>query len=59
MTSEFLDAMTATPSARLAYIITDDDRRYQMVSDGLGDVTPIRLYSSYLQDFKINNGIAS
>lgn len=58
-TSEFLDAMTATPSARLAYIITDDDRRYQMVCDGLGDVTPVRLYSSYLQDFKINNGIAS
>lgn len=59
MTSEFLAAMSATPSARLAYVITDDDRRYQMVCDGLGDVTPVRLYSSYLQDFKINNGIAS
>ncbi|MCG7418255.1 MULTISPECIES: site-specific DNA-methyltransferase [Microbacterium] len=59
MTSDFLDAMSAMPSARLAYIITDDDRRYQMVCDALGDVIPIRLYSSYLQDFKINNGISS
>lgn len=57
--ADFIDAVRRTDAVRVAYVITDDDRRYQMVADSLGEIEMVRLYSSYLQDFKINNGIAS
>lgn len=40
-----------------AYVVTDDERRYQAVCALLPeDVTPVRLYESYLTNFEINTG---
>ena len=39
------------------YVVTDDERRYQAVCALLPeDVTPVRLYESYLTNFEINTG---
>ncbi|MCP2348135.1 site-specific DNA-methyltransferase [Nonomuraea roseoviolacea] len=53
----FLQAMADTPSTHLAFIVTDDDRRFQMICAELPDrVEPVRLYESYLKNFEINAG---
>ena len=42
---------------RIAYIVTDDDRRFQSVARRLPDtVEPIRLYESYLTNFRFSMG---
>lgn len=54
---EFQAAVAAADSVKVAYIVTDDDRRFQMVAGGLPDrVEPVRLYESYLNNFEINTG---
>ncbi|PPF59336.1 site-specific DNA-methyltransferase [Clavibacter michiganensis] len=55
----FIEAVRGQPGFVVAYIITDDERRYQMVCDGLAGIDTVRLYSSYLQNFQINNGTVS
>ena len=41
----------------LAYIVTDDDRRFQSVDQRLPDrVEPVRLYESYLTNFRFAMG---
>ncbi|MEN6518619.1 MAG: DNA methyltransferase [Methanospirillum sp.] len=53
----FVEAMTTSETARIAYIVTDDDRRFQMVCARLpGRITPLRLYESYLTNFEIAGG---
>lgn len=50
-------AAVATMGVGTAYIVTDDERRYQAVCALLPeDVTPVRLYESYLTNFEINTG---
>ena len=40
-----------------AYIVTDDDRRFQAIAHRLPDgVEPVRLYESYLTNFSFTNG---
>lgn len=47
----------ARKNLRLAYIVTDDDRRFQSVARRLPDgVDPVRLYESYLTNFSFANG---
>jgi adenine-specific DNA-methyltransferase len=42
---------------RIAYIVTDDDRRFQAMTKRLPDgVEPVRLYESYLSNFSFANG---
>lgn len=42
---------------RVAYIVTDDDRRFQAIAKRLPDgVEPVRLYESYLTNFSFTNG---
>lgn len=54
---EFQAAVAATDTVKVAYIVTDDDRRFQMVAGGLPErVEPVRLYESYLNNFEINTG---
>ena len=54
---EFLSVLHANEMARVAFIVTDDDRSYQMVCAELpGHVEPVRLYESYLTNFTINTG---
>ena len=53
----FLAAVAATESVRVAFIVTDDDRGFQMVCGELpARVETVRLYESYLTNFTINTG---
>jgi len=47
----------ASTCLRIAYIVTDDDRRFQALARRLPDgVEPVRLYESYLTNFSFTNG---
>lgn len=53
----FAKALTKAKDARLAFIVTDDDRRFQSVVRRLPEgVEPVRLYESYLTNFSFANG---
>ena len=53
----FCDAAAAKPTLRIAYVVTDDDRRFQAVARALPDsVEPVRLYESYLSNFRFSMG---
>jgi len=53
----FVKAITGSKTVRIAYIVTDDDRRFQMICSLLPEhLMPIRLYESYLANFEINSG---
>lgn len=56
-TSDFCKAAIKQKGVRVAYIVTDDDRRFQAVSRKLpGTIEPVRLYESYLSNFQFGNG---
>lgn len=51
----FCDAVAAKSGIRIAYIVTDDDRRFQSVARRLPSaVEPVRLYESYLSNFRFS-----
>lgn len=53
----FIKALAKAHDARLAFIVTDDDRRFQSVAKRLPKgVEPVRLYESYLTNFSFTNG---
>jgi adenine-specific DNA-methyltransferase len=53
----FTKAVTKAKDLRIAYIVTDDDRRFQAVARRLAaNVEPVRLYESYLTNFSFANG---
>lgn len=53
----FIKAVNKTKGLRVAYIVTDDDRRFQAIAKRLPDgVEPVRLYESYLTNFSFANG---
>lgn len=53
----FINAVKKTPGLCIAYIVTDDDRRFQALASRLPDgVEPVRLYESYLTNFSFTNG---
>ncbi len=53
----FLRALRKLDGIRIAYIVTDDDRRFQAISRRLpSGVEPVRLYESYLSNFQFVNG---
>lgn len=53
----FIHAVSQTSGLRIAYIVTDDDRRFQAIAKRLpGGVEPVRLYESYLSNFSFANG---
>jgi adenine-specific DNA-methyltransferase len=52
---DFIGSMTDASGVRLAFIVTDDDSAFQLVCQDLpAPVSPIRLYESYLQNFRIS-----
>ena len=56
-TGPFLAQLGEVESVRVAFVVTNDDRRFQMVCAELPDrVEPVRLYESYLRNFEINTG---
>ena len=53
----FVEAVAEHGSIRIAYIVTDHDRRFQSVAQRLPDaVEPVRLYESYLTNFRFAMG---
>lgn len=53
----FLTELEKNAEVRLVYVITDDDTAFQMVCRDLpSSITSVRLYESYLQNFRINSG---
>lgn len=53
----FIKALARADEIRIAYIVTDDDRRFQAIAKRLPDgVEPVRLYESYLTNFSFTNG---
>lgn len=56
----FVKTVAGQPAVRLAFIVTDDDRRFQMICRSLPEhVQPVRLYESYFLNFEINTGESS
>ena len=48
----FCRAVAKAKGLRIAFVVTDDDRRFQSVARRLPDkVEPVRLYESYLTNF--------
>jgi len=56
--SDFCDGIEkGDDKVRLAFIVTNDDRRFQSVARQLPDaVEPVRLYESYLNNFRFSFG---
>ena len=53
----FANAIFKKGGVRIAYIVTDDDRRFQSVAQRLPDaVESVRLYESYLTNFRFSMG---
>lgn len=53
----FLKALRKVGGLRIAFIVTDDDRRFQAIAKRLPDgIEPVRLYESYLTNFSFANG---
>lgn len=56
-TDEFLKAVAEADNVRLAYVVTDEDRIFESVSQQLPvHVEPVRLYEAYLRNFEIESG---
>jgi adenine-specific DNA-methyltransferase len=53
----FCKAIEAKEAVRIAYVVTDDERRFQSVVRRLPEtVEPVRLYESYLINFRFSMG---
>ncbi len=53
----FTKAVRKAKALHMAYIVTDDERRFQTLAKRLPkDVEPVRLYESYLTNFSFANG---
>ena len=53
----FCAAISAQAGVRIAYIVTDDERRFQAITRELPkEVEPVRLYESYLTNFRFAMG---
>ena len=53
----FINSISKKKNACVAFIVTDDDRRFQSVAKRLPkSVEPVRLYESYLTNFSFTNG---
>jgi adenine-specific DNA-methyltransferase len=50
----FVSAVRVADDVRIAYIVTDDETQFQVVAAQLpGRVEPVRLYATYLDNFRI------
>lgn len=55
--TSFIKAVNNAKEVCVAYIVTDDDRRFQAIAKRLPDgAEPVRLYESYLTNFSFSNG---
>jgi len=55
----FLSALSNSAGVKIAYIVTNQDSRFQDIAQKLPEgIKSIRLYESYIRSFKINQGEA-
>ncbi|WP_240006241.1 site-specific DNA-methyltransferase [Pseudaquidulcibacter saccharophilus] len=55
--SQFCEAIESKNTIRIAYVVTDDERRFQSIVRQLPkNVEPVRLYESYLTNFRFSMG---
>ena len=55
--SNFFSAIKKQGNIRFVYIVTDDDHRFQAVAGKVpGNIEPVRLYESYLSNFRFSVG---
>lgn len=55
--ASFSEEVEAKSTVRIAFIVTDDDRRFQSIARRLpSTVEPVRLYESYLTNFRFSSG---
>lgn len=55
--TDFCRAVEKLDGLRVAYIVTSDERRFQVVARRLPEsVEPVRLYESYISNFRFANG---
>jgi adenine-specific DNA-methyltransferase len=55
--TDFCKEIRRTASVKVAYIVTNDERRFQIIIKRLPEsVEPVRLYESYLKNFEITGG---
>ena len=53
----FLKALRKASGLRIAYVVTDDERRFQAIARRVPEaIEPVRLYESYLTNFAFANG---
>ncbi|MCW8876125.1 MAG: DNA methyltransferase [Kangiellaceae bacterium] len=53
----FCNEVKKSSTIKVVYIVSNDDRRFQSIARQLPDaVEPVRLYESYLNNFKISSG---
>ena len=53
----FFKAVEAVPTLRIAYIVTNDNKRFEAVARQLPDgIDAVRLYESYLTNFRFASG---
>jgi adenine-specific DNA-methyltransferase len=53
----FAKAIKKKGGIRVAFIVTDDERRFQTIIRSMPDtVEPVRLYESYLTNFRFSMG---
>lgn len=48
--SEFIAALQAAENIRIAYIVTDDEGRYQQIANEIPGIETVRLYEDYLRN---------
>lgn len=54
-TDPFVEAMMVNPDAKLAFVVTDEDRFFEAIAGALPEhVEVVRLYDSYLRNFEID-----
>jgi adenine-specific DNA-methyltransferase len=57
VSAAFADAVSKADGVRVAFIVTDDDRRFQAIARQLPErAEPVRLYESYLTNFRFTIG---
>jgi adenine-specific DNA-methyltransferase len=57
LADKFLKAVAAKEKLSIAYIVTDDDRLFESITQELPDhIEPVRLYEAYLRNFEIESG---
>ncbi|WP_426990828.1 site-specific DNA-methyltransferase [Pseudarthrobacter sp. Y6] len=48
--SDFIEALRREEHVRIAFIVTDDEGRYQQIANEIPGVEPVRLYEDYLRN---------